>query len=66
MTPYDFRKIRALDHASLHAKKARREIREAYAADPNIERRRKLDEVMVALPTDGGKCSSQSRRLGWW
>lgn len=49
MTPSDFRKIRALDHASLHVKKARREIREAYAADPNIERRRKLDEVMVAL-----------------
>lgn len=49
MNPSDFRKIRALDQASLHAKQARRAIREAYAADPNIERRRKLDEVMVTL-----------------
>jgi hypothetical protein len=49
MKPSDFRKVKALDHASLYAKQARRAIREAYAADPNIDRRRKLDEVMVAL-----------------
>ena len=49
MTPSEFRKIRALDRASLYARQARAMLRDAYASDPDIDRRHKLDEVMVSL-----------------
>lgn len=49
MTPHDFRKIRALDQASVYAHQARAMAQEAYVRDPNIDRRNKLDEIMVAL-----------------
>ena len=49
MTPTDFKKIRALDQASVYAHQARAMVQEAYSGDPNIYRRNKLDEVMVAL-----------------
>jgi hypothetical protein len=47
--PYEFRKIRVLDQASLYARQARVLVQEAYSRDPNSERRNKLDAVLVAL-----------------
>lgn len=49
MKPYEFRKIRALDQASLCARQARVLVQDAYLKDPNSERRAKLDAVLVAL-----------------
>jgi hypothetical protein len=49
LEPHEFRKIRALDQASLYARQAKVLVQEAYARDPNSARRDKLDAVLISL-----------------